>query len=55
MATVLLSASYLSILLAPVLFGWIAQNISISLFPYYLSIMFMVMIIAAVWAGRRKD
>lgn len=50
-----MSASYLSILLAPVLFGWIAQNISISLFPYYLSIMFMVMIIAAVWAGRRKD
>lgn len=39
-----MSASYLSILLAPVIFGWIAQNISVALFPFYLCVLYVVMI-----------
>ncbi len=38
-----MSVSYCSILLAPVLFGWIAQYVSILLFPYYLCILFLIM------------
>ena len=37
-----MSASYLSILLAPVIFGWIAQNISVALFPFYLCILYVM-------------
>lgn len=48
-----MSASYSSILLAPVFFGFIAQNISIALFPYYLSIAFVIMA-AATFLARRK-
>lgn len=40
-----MSASYISILLAPVLFGLIAQFISVALFPYYLCVMLFVMLL----------
>ncbi|MDO4285866.1 MAG: MFS transporter [Eubacteriales bacterium] len=40
-----MSASYIGIMLAPALFGLLAQNISAGLFPWYLLVMFAVMII----------
>lgn len=49
-----MSASYFSIMLAPVVFGFIAQNLSIALFPYYLSMVFAVMAAATVLTKRQK-
>lgn len=40
-----MSASYISILLAPVLFGLLAQFISLALFPYYLCAMLFIMLL----------
>lgn len=40
-----MSASYISILLAPVLFGLLAQFISPALFPYYLCAMLFIMLL----------
>ncbi len=40
-----MSASYISILLAPVLFGLLAQFISLALFPYYLFAMLFIMLL----------
>lgn len=48
-----MSASYLSIMLAPVLFGLIAQKADIAFFPYYLGTMFIIMISATVLLRRR--
>lgn len=39
-----MAASYIGIMLMPPLFGLLAQNISVGLFPYYLLIMFGIMI-----------
>ena len=40
-----MSASYISILLAPVLLGLLAQFISLALFPYYLCAMLFIMLL----------
>lgn len=50
-----MSASYLSILLAPVFFGFIAQNISIAVFPYYLGIAFVVMMTATLLTKQKQN
>lgn len=47
-----MSASYVSILLAPVLFGFIAQYISVALFPYYLCVMLFVMLLGTFFMHR---
>lgn len=47
-------ASYLGILLAPILFGLLAQDISISIFPYYLCILFVIMIYGTIGTKRRS-
>lgn len=49
-----MSVSYLSIMLAPVLFGLLAQNISTSFFPYYLCIMFTIMISGTIGVKWRR-
>lgn len=38
-----MAASYIGILAMPALFGLLAQGISVSLFPYYLLVMYAVM------------
>ena len=43
-----MSASYTSILLAPVVFGWAAQHLQIWLFPYYICILFALMMCGTV-------
>lgn len=43
-----MAASYLSIMLAPILFGVIAQIIGVTFFPCYLMIMFLIMIIGTI-------
>lgn len=45
-----MSAAYVSILLAPVVFGLLAQNIGTACFPYYLGIMFAIMAVSTVRA-----
>lgn len=49
-----MAASYLSIMLAPIVFGLIAQRISISFFPFYLSIMFIIMISATILVKQQQ-
>ncbi len=49
-----MAAAYLGIMLSPALFGLIAQNISASLFPYYLLIMFSIMIIGGSYSLIKK-
>lgn len=39
-----MAASYIGILLSPALFGLIAQHINIALFPYYLLILYSIMV-----------
>lgn len=39
-----MAASYIGIMLMPPLFGMLAQNISVRLFPYYLLILFGIMV-----------
>ena len=48
----LMAAAYTGIMLVPVLFGWLAQKISICLFPGYLSALFLIMIVFTVVTGR---
>ncbi len=47
-----MSASYIGIMLAPALFGLIAQNISIVYFPYYLLGMYSIMIIGSIFLDK---
>lgn len=49
-----MAASYFGIMLSPALFGLISQNISASLFPYYLLIMFAIMLIGGKYLLNRK-
>lgn len=49
-----MAASYLSIMLAPIVFGLIAQRISMSFFPFYLSIMFIIMISATILVKQQQ-
>ncbi len=49
-----MAVAYLGIMLSPALFGLIAQNISASLFPYYLLIMFAIMIIGGSYPLSKK-
>lgn len=49
-----MAVAYLGIMLSPALFGLIAQNISVSLFPYYLLIMFAIMIIGGSYSLIKK-
>lgn len=43
-----MSASYTSILLAPVVFGWIAQQMQIRIFPFYVGALFALMMSGTV-------
>lgn len=49
-----MAAAYFGIMLSPALFGLISQNISASLFPYYLLIMFAIMVIGGSYSLNRK-
>lgn len=49
-----MAASYFGIMLSPALFGLISQNISASLFPYYLLIMFAIMLIGGNYLLNKK-
>ncbi|MBQ6706833.1 MAG: MFS transporter, partial [Clostridia bacterium] len=42
-----LAAACLGILLAPAMFGLIAQWIGVSLFPYYLAVMFALLLVSS--------
>lgn len=48
-----MAASYLGILLAPALFGLLAQKVSAALFPFYLLVMYGIMIAGSLLLGRR--
>ena len=43
-----MAASYFSIMLAPMLFGFIAQIIGVTLFPYYLMVLFLIMMAGTI-------
>lgn len=47
-----MAASYLGIMLMPALFGLLAQEVGAWIFPYYLSILFILMIGAMLWLIR---
>lgn len=47
-----MAASYLGIMLMPALFGLLAQEVGAWIFPYYLSILFLLMIGAMLWLIR---
>lgn len=49
-----MSASYVSIMLAPVLFGLIAQYIRVALFPYYLCVMLFIMLLGTFLAHKSE-
>ena len=49
-----MAAAYFGIMLSPALFGLISQNISASLFLYYLLIMFAIMVIGGSYSLNRK-
>lgn len=49
-----MAASYFGIMLSPALFGLISQNISVSLFPYYLLIMFAIMLVGGNYLLNKK-
>ena len=44
-----MTASYLGIMLAPALFGVLAQGIGVSIFPYYIAILFGIMFIGTIF------
>lgn len=48
-----MSAAYVAIMLAPALFGVIAQAINIALFPYYLLALYVVMITGSIFFARK--
>ena len=47
-----MAASYLGIMLMPALFGLLAQKVGAWIFPYYLSVLFILMIGAMLWLIR---
>ena len=50
-----MAASYIGILLAPILFGLIADYVSATLFPYYLLVMYAIMIVGTLLCNRNKQ
>ena len=48
-----MAASYIGIMLMPPLFGLLAQGIDVSLFPYFLLVMFGVAVVSAWFLIRR--
>lgn len=43
-----MAASYVGITLMPPLFGLLAQSLGVDIFPYYLMILFLVMMLSMV-------
>ena len=48
-----MAASTLGVMLAPILFGWLAQRFGLGLYPFYLVVMFVVMAVGTVFAVRK--
>lgn len=49
-----MSASYIGILLAPALFGVLAQHITAALFPYYLAILYALMLTGSLLLRKKQ-
>lgn len=47
-----MASAYIGIMAMPPIFGFLAQNISVNIFPYFILIMFMIMIIGEILLTR---
>ena len=47
-----MACSYIGIMLAPAIFGIIAQNVSVSIFPFFLLVFYLIMIIGSSRVSR---
>ena len=50
-----MATSYIGVLLAPALFGLIAQNVTAALFPVYLLVLYALMITGTAASVYKKD